>query len=149
MEEYVFLVDKVKKSREPLNQGDRKIIGRDDRKCDIATLNPEDPGKYSPDDRKDALKVSSVHAEIEYTDNGIFIKDLESKNGTYVGGERVYGRTQVFIGSIIGLSMAYELVILSHRKLKEQERGEKRGRVADTQVEMGLEDVVNGDGSEE
>ncbi len=40
-----------------------------------------------------ASSVSREHAELKHADDGWFIKDLGSRNGTFVDGARVHGRT--------------------------------------------------------
>jgi pSer/pThr/pTyr-binding forkhead associated (FHA) protein len=36
--------------------------------------------------------ISQRHASIEYSRNGVFLKDLGSTNGTYVGGQQIQER---------------------------------------------------------
>ncbi len=42
--------------------------------------------------------VSRKHAQIGFSDNGYFIRDLGSKNGTYVDGERLDGNRRILEG---------------------------------------------------
>ncbi|HYC60914.1 MAG TPA: FHA domain-containing protein [Thermoanaerobaculia bacterium] len=44
----------------------------------------------------DANSVSRVHARLEITRDGMRIEDLNSKNGTYVGGQKITGPAELF-----------------------------------------------------
>jgi pSer/pThr/pTyr-binding forkhead associated (FHA) protein len=46
-------------------------------------------------------RASRKHALVEKRDNDFFIKDLESRNGTFVNGKPVKGEVQVFSGDIL------------------------------------------------
>ena len=44
----------------------------------------------------DEPSVSRVHARLEVTPDALRLEDLQSKNGTFVGGRRLEGRTELF-----------------------------------------------------
>jgi adenylate cyclase len=46
-------------------------------------------------------QISKFHATIIYEDDTIWIKDLESKNGVYMGGKRIWERTLLHNGCLI------------------------------------------------
>jgi pSer/pThr/pTyr-binding forkhead associated (FHA) protein len=48
-------------------------------------------------------RISKFHTTIICDDDSIWIKDLESKNGVYVGGKRIRERTQLRSGCLIKL----------------------------------------------
>lgn len=60
-------------------------------------------------------KVSKLHAEIRYIDGHFELADLESRNGTYLNGKRVYGaevlrhdvRNEIVLGEFTRLSFVY------------------------------------------
>lgn len=47
--------------------------------------------------------VSKLHAKIEFRDDHYFLTDLESKNGTFVNGERIWEPSVLQDGDVIGL----------------------------------------------
>lgn len=74
-----------------------KIIGRDP-SCDFVILDPEN-------------RISRKHLEAKKLDNGFFIKDLNSKNGTYINGKIIPTNIQIEIQpkDIVTLSTDYTL----------------------------------------
>jgi len=48
-------------------------------------------------------KISKFHAIIIYEDDSIWIKDLESKNGVFIGGKKVQDKTELYSGCLIKL----------------------------------------------
>lgn len=95
------------------------LIGREDRRwvligrlpsgeCSMTT--PIDPLPFSIGRRPDAAltlprqTVSGVHAEIFQTVDGLFIRDLESTNGTFVNGERVHQAVRIEAGNLVQIS---------------------------------------------
>jgi pSer/pThr/pTyr-binding forkhead associated (FHA) protein len=112
---YLILEDQVTGEEHLLPKYDVQTIGRAN-ECNITTLNPEAPDeKYSEQTRMTARRVSGLHARIEYEDNGVFVIDLGSKNGTYLlrpdmnQPVRVSQRTPVPLESRILLSAKYAL----------------------------------------
>ena len=76
-------------------QGDRMVLGRD-------------PGS---DCVLDYPMISWRHAALERSSNGIYAEDLGSRNGTYVNGARISGKTLVKTGDEIGLgSFRFQLL---------------------------------------
>jgi len=75
-------------------EGDRFIIGRDP-KCDIYT---------------DGMGISRQHAQLSRTKDGFSIKDLDSKNGTYVNGQKTTGVRPLFTGDVIDLGSSGRFV---------------------------------------
>lgn len=51
--------------------------------------------------------VSRVHCELIIRDNYVAIRDLGSRNGTFVNNDRVVGERQLFSGDNIGLGMCF------------------------------------------
>ena len=45
--------------------------------------------------------VSRQHAVISWADNGFWLQDLASKNGTFLNGERVFGPVRLIDGDVI------------------------------------------------
>ncbi len=74
---------------------DEMLVGRD-QFCDIVLRNHT---------------VSRQHARIVRTDEGFFIEDLSSLNGTYINGRRLEGRTQINDQDRIHI---YEVVTVFH-----------------------------------
>jgi len=60
--------------------------------------------------RLDASDVSSEHARIGLDDDSIWVEDLGSTNGTFVGGEAVSGRRYIQSGERITLGSEFSLV---------------------------------------
>ncbi len=84
----------------PLEIGDIVIIGR----------SPETADLVLP-----SQKVSRQHAEIERTTTGVTIRDMGSRNGTYVGGEQIdEGPTELLCGKSV-LVGAYRLFVAGER----------------------------------
>ncbi len=72
------------------------LIGRQPRQADLVL--PQHPS------------VSRVQAKLECTEAGIFITDMQSTNGTFVNQRRIYSRTRVFPGDIVGLAaLTYQI----------------------------------------
>ena len=73
------------------------------------TAFPLAPGEYvlgrseEAQVRVEAPGVSRLHARIVVTDDGATIEDLASKNGTFVGGQRVAGPTALHDGDHVRL----------------------------------------------
>ncbi len=70
--------------------------------------------------------VSSTHARISRTPEGFFIEDLESRNGTFVNGEKVEGKRLLADGDLIRLGK----VIMTFNVAREGKAGDS------TQPEM-------------
>ena len=76
-------------------QGDRMVLGRDP----------------SADCVLDFPMISWRHAELQRAADGVYVQDLGSRNGTYVNGVRISGRTLVRTGDEIGLgSFRFQLL---------------------------------------
>ncbi len=75
-------------SAEPARQRTRVWIVGADRDCDVVVPDPP---------------VSARHLRLFQTDDGIYIEDLASTNGTYVDGKRIEGRTRVSVSSRVTL----------------------------------------------
>jgi len=69
--------------------GERVTIGRDP-SCEVALTDPS---------------VSRRHASIEWTYAGYVLRDLGSRNGTFVGGEPV-GETTLIDGDLVQVGSA-------------------------------------------
>jgi ABC-type multidrug transport system ATPase subunit len=76
-------------------RGNRMIIGRD-------------PAADCP---LDYPMISWRHAEVTREPGGVFVTDLKSRNGTYVNGTRITGKTAIQPGAEIGLG-SYRFVLL-------------------------------------
>ena len=76
---------------------DTAIIGRET-ECDIII-----PSR----------QVSRFHARITINDNGIFLEDLASKNGTHVNGENIIGPVRLEDGDNIQIALAQQFVYIS------------------------------------
>jgi ABC-type multidrug transport system ATPase subunit/pSer/pThr/pTyr-binding forkhead associated (FHA) protein len=85
-------------------QGDRMVLGRDP-ECD-------QPLDYP--------MISWRHAVLEKTSQGIYVEDLNSRNGTYVNGVRVSGKTLVKTGDEIGLG-SFRFMLLEDGALAKRE----------------------------
>ncbi|RMG17772.1 MAG: FHA domain-containing protein [Planctomycetota bacterium] len=85
----------------PLGVGDRLVLGRSAEGNDIILPSP---------------KVSRQHAVIERTPAGVTVRDLISRNGVFVGDERIEPDTEVPLtlgrSALIG---AYRVVVVSPR----------------------------------
>jgi len=77
-------------------QADRMVIGRDP-VCDVLI----------PDRR-----VSREHAEIRRTRDGFTLVDRDSKNGTFVNGQRVVGEYHLNDGDEIQIALCCELIFV-------------------------------------
>jgi DNA-binding winged helix-turn-helix (wHTH) protein len=77
--------------REPLT------LGRDP-ECDI----------HIPD-----RQVSRHHARISPTDEGVFVEDLDSKNGIHCNGQRIQEPTRLSDGDIIHIALAQKFIFFS------------------------------------
>lgn len=75
--------------RSNLKDGTSVVIGRSRQKCNIFI--ETDPS------------VSGVHCEIGVRENGFYIKDLQSSNGTYINDTRVITESRLIAGNIIRL----------------------------------------------
>jgi len=73
------------------------LIGRD-QECDLVI-----------DDRQ----VSRKHARVYQTSEGVFLEDLESKNGTYVNHKRVEGVVQLFEGDVVQIALIQQFLFVS------------------------------------
>lgn len=60
----------------------------------------------SADVRIDDPRVSRLHARIEMRDDGVYVEDLGSRNGTRVDGEVVAGSRRLAAGDEIGVGSA-------------------------------------------
>jgi len=76
---------------------DTAIIGRET-ECDIII-----PSR----------QVSRFHARITINDDGIFLEDLASKNGTHVNGENIIGPVRLEDGDNIQIALAQQFVYIS------------------------------------
>ncbi|MHC5037989.1 MAG: protein kinase domain-containing protein [Planctomycetota bacterium] len=65
----------------------KTIIGRSSI-CDIALVD---------------FKLSRIHCQIEFEENQFFLEDLGSRNGTYVGQEKITGRVPIQIGDRLSI----------------------------------------------
>lgn len=50
---------------------------------------------------------SSLHGQISFDENDIFIEDLNSKNGIYLNGEKISEKTKFFIGDEVRLGNTF------------------------------------------
>lgn len=57
-------------------------------------------------------QISRQHAAVQKKRGGVYIRDLESKNGTYVNGQRVEGEVQLQDGDILQLAFALQLAFI-------------------------------------
>lgn len=74
-------------------------IGRDPN-CDIVIITHD-------------KQVSRRHAQITVEGDGVFLKDLNSKNGTHLNSQRFEGQVQLEDGDTIQISIAQQFVFLS------------------------------------
>ncbi len=77
----------VKSFQAPLDRP--VVIGRKKGMCDIA-LDYE-------------KSVSGRHCEISARDNRFYVKDLQSSNGTFLNGNKVWGESEIFSGDVLKL----------------------------------------------
>ncbi len=76
---------------------DEKLIGRDDA-CDVVIA-----------DRQ----VSRYHARLYQTEQGVYLEDLASKNGTYVNSSRISEPVLLQDGDMIQIALLQQFVFLS------------------------------------
>jgi len=60
----------------------------------------------------DVQHVSRRHAKVYQDGDAVYIRDLQSKNGTWVNGHRVVGRAPLSLGDEINLGLAAQLYLL-------------------------------------
>ena len=73
------------------------LVGRDSRKVNIAVQDN---------------RLSRCHAEIRYTDDGFYLFDLDSSNGSFINGEQVWRSTRLKDGDRVRLgSLAFVFFI--------------------------------------
>ena len=75
------------------------LIGRDPN-CDIVIITHD-------------KQVSRRHAQISIGEDGVYITDLQSKNGTHVNSQRIEGQVMLEDGDTIQISIAQQFVYLS------------------------------------
>ena len=51
----------------------------------------------------DDPRVSKIHCEIVRKKDALYLRDMESRNGTYLNGERIYGPVMIQKDDVIGL----------------------------------------------
>jgi ABC-type multidrug transport system ATPase subunit len=85
-------------------QGNRMVLGRD-------------PASGYP---LNYPMISWQHASLERTSEGVYVEDLGSRNGTYVNGVRITGRTLVRFGQEIGLG-SFRFTLLEDGELAKRE----------------------------
>ncbi len=76
---------------------DQLIIGRTD-SCDVIIPNRQ---------------VSRKHSRLTASDEGVFLEDLNSKNGTFRNGDKVDHKVLIKDGDVIQIALAQEFVFLS------------------------------------
>ncbi len=60
--------------------------------------------------RVNSTEVSRIHCEIHVRDGNVFVKDLGSRNGTFVNGEAIFGEAQISAGDTLHVgNMVFEL----------------------------------------
>lgn len=57
----------------------------------------------------DQPTVSGEHCRLEFDDGRVFIEDLQSTNGTFVNGERIYNRKQIHPDALVTLGKSVTL----------------------------------------
>ena len=57
-------------------------------------------------------QVSRMHCELILRDDYVAVRDLESRNGTFVNNERVIGERQLVSGDNLGLGMCFFVVVI-------------------------------------
>lgn len=69
-------------------------------------------GRTEPSDiRPRSRRLSRRHAQFEWVDGGVWVEDLGSSNGTFVGGERIRERTLVPVGTEVSLG---SVIVVPH-----------------------------------
>lgn len=76
---------------------DEMVIGREN-DCDLVI-----------DDRQ----VSRRHARVFQTPQGVFLEDLNSKNGSYVNHKRIEGKVQISEGDVIQIALIQEFLFIA------------------------------------
>ncbi|MFO8037216.1 MAG: FHA domain-containing protein [Anaerolineales bacterium] len=76
---------------------DQLVIGRTD-SCDVIIPNRQ---------------VSRRHSRLMSSDQGVFLEDLNSKNGTFVNGDIVQEKVPIKDGDVIQIALAQEFIYLS------------------------------------
>ncbi len=61
----------------------------------------------------DDRQVSRRHARIFQNQDGVFLEDLNSKNGSYINHNKINGITQVFEGDVIQIALIQEFLFIS------------------------------------
>jgi len=69
------------------------VLGRDD-ECDIVL--PE-------------RQISRQHIRVTRVENQFFIEDLESRNGTWINGQRIQGKQELFDGDEVHVALAIRM----------------------------------------
>ncbi|MCG6157061.1 FHA domain-containing protein [Rubinisphaera margarita] len=60
--------------------------------------------------RVNSTEVSRIHCEITLRDGNVYVKDLGSRNGTFVNGEVIFGEAQIRPGDTLHVgNMVFEL----------------------------------------
>ena len=82
-------------------------------------------------------RVSKLHAEIAQNGRGLVIRDLDSRNGTFVNGERVEGSRAIQYGDVLHVAHR-ELTLVLAELAAEQAKVNKEvmGVLNDLQLEM-------------
>lgn len=76
---------------------DQLVIGRTD-SCDVIIPNRQ---------------VSRRHSRLMSSDQGVFLEDLNSKNGTFLNGDIVQEKVPIKDGDVIQIALAQEFIYLS------------------------------------
>jgi hypothetical protein len=58
-------------------------------------------------------QVSRHHARFKVTKAGVFLEDLNSKNGTHLNGVRIVGPTQLKDGDLVQIAFAQQFIFMS------------------------------------
>lgn len=74
---------------------------------DSITIGRKEDNSISIDDPY----ISQIHAEIIVNDGRMFVNDLESTNGTYVNGQRVKGKRELYAGDKLEIGRVIFTVI--------------------------------------
>ncbi len=78
---------------------DTLVIGRDP-DCDLVIITPD-------------KQVSRRHAQLKITEEGVFLEDLGSKNGTHHNGQKLEGSVLLEDGDTFQIALAQQFVFLS------------------------------------